>query len=372
MPDYLHFAAEDFAQDDYFVRWVLVPDADTEAFWQNWITTYTFRRDEVDLARQLVLGLHQLPQARLAAAEKMALKRRIFEQIEVQAQAASAPAIPLWRRSAWQWAAAAVLIFAVLGGSWQLWQARRSLPMASYQALVAQAQTAGPLREVINSSGVTHLVALPDGSSVLLRPRSRLSFPARFEGAGRNVYLDGAAFFEVAKNPGHPFFVNTAHLITKVLGTSFEVQARPDVARVVVTVKTGRVSVYPRDGPTALAQSRTRRLEGFVLVPNQRATYRLTDQKLLRTLLPQPALQADVGRAAFDYTETPLSQVFAQLEKAYGVRIVYDEAVLGSCPLTASFTDEPLFEKLGLICKAVRANYEVLDAEIVVTGQGCK
>ncbi|GGE98102.1 FecR family protein [Hymenobacter cavernae] len=370
MPDYLHFVAEDFAQDDFFVRWVLLPDAETETFWQNWLSTYAFRRDEVEAARHLVLALHQLPQVRLAAGEKMALKQRIFDEIEAQEQTAQAPVVRTLRRATWQWAAA-VLLLGLLVGGWQLWQARQIKPAISYLAQV-KAQTADSLREVANNTNDTHLVALPDGSTVLLRPRSRLAFPTRFEGLSRTVYLDGAAFFEVAKNPSRPFFVNTAHLVTKVLGTSFEVQARSAAPRVVVTVKTGRVSVYPQNSEGALAQSRTRKLEGFVLVPNQQATYRLADQKLLRTLLPQPSLQAVANRAVFEYIETPLSEVFTQLEQAYGVHIVYDEAVLGNCPLTASFTDEPLFEKLGLICKAVQANYEVLDAQIVVTGAGCK
>jgi len=368
MPDYRQFSAEDFAQDDLFVRWVVRPDAETEAFWQNWITTYAFQREEIETAHHLVLALHQTPQIRLAADEKMALKQRIFEQIEAQQQAEQVAVVRAIAQASWQWAAAAVLVLALLGGGWYAWQSRQVTPRVAYLEQV-KTQSADSLREVTNATDQTHLVALLDGSSVLLRPRSRFSYPVRFTGPSRDVYLDGAAFFEVAKNPNRPFFVHTAHLVTKVLGTSFEVRARPDAANVVVTVKTGLVSVYPVGGAEALEASRTRKLGGFVLAPNQKATYRLTDRKLWRTLLP-PVLPA--AQLAFEYTETPLNKVFAQLEKVYGVHIVYDEAVLGSCPLTASFTDEPLSEKLGLICKAVQASYQVLDAQIVVTGPGCR
>ncbi|MBC6988722.1 FecR family protein [Hymenobacter sp. BT491] len=369
MHDYLHFSAEDFAQDDFFVRWVLRPDADTETVWQDWLATFPFRRDEVELARHLVLALHQVAQPRLTVSEKGVLKQRIFEHLD--AQEAPAPAASQPRQVRWYWAAAAAVLLLLVGG-WQFWQTLRTAPDPAYQELLVQAQATDLLKEIVNTAQSTRLVVLPDGSSVLLRPHSRLAFPAQFTGPNRNVYLNGTAFFEVAKNPSRPFFVNTSHLVTKVLGTSFEVQAPPDAPRVMVTVKTGRVSVYPQGGTEAQTQRRTRKLEGFVLLPNQQATYRLTDQKLLRTLVPQPTLQASAGQAAFEYTEAPLRQVFAQLEKAYGVHIVYDEAVLGNCPLTASLTDEPLFAKLNLICKAVRANYEVLDAQIVVTGRGCQ
>ncbi|WP_310396718.1 FecR domain-containing protein [Hymenobacter sp.] len=369
--DYLQYSAEELAQDELFVRWVLRPDAEAEAFWQNWLTTYPFRRDEVELARHILLALPQWPQVRLATGEKIDLKQRIFA--EIAARERPLPTLIPPRRTAWYWAAAAVLLISLLGG-WQLWSGRRAAaPTDAYAAMVQQARRAGALREEQNAGATTRLVNLPDGSSVLLRPHSRLAFPARFAGATRTVYLRGDAFFEVAKNAQQPFFVNTAHLVTKVLGTSFEVRARPEAAGVVVQVKTGRVSVYPRVGPEARAQARTRKLEGFVLVPNQQATYRVADRKLLRALVPQPALQPHAPRAAsFEYAETPIRQVFAQLERAYGVHIVYDEATLGSCPITASLSDEPLFEKLNLICKAVRANYEVLDAQVVVTGQGCQ
>lgn len=368
--DYLSFSAEDFAQDEHFARWVLTPDADTEAFWQQWLTTYPFQRDEVELARHLLLALHQLPQVRLTTDEKQDLKQRIFAEIEKE-QIPETLVFHSRHRSGWYWAAAAALVFALLGG-WQLWQTRQ-MSASSYETLLAAARQAETLKEVVNTSPRTRLVNLPDGSSVLLRPRTRLAFPVRFAGPNRTVYLKGDAFFEVAKNPARPFFVTTAHVVTKVLGTSFEVRAQPEAPDVVVTVKTGRVSVYPQESQQAQLQAQTRTLEGFVLAPNQQATYHLHDQKLRRSLVPQPTLQPGAPRAvAFEYAETPIRKVFADIEQAYNVDIVYDETTLGSCPITASLSDEPLFEKLNLLCKAVRANYEVLDTQIVVTGSSCQ
>ncbi|MBC6610362.1 FecR domain-containing protein [Hymenobacter sp. BT507] len=370
MPDYPHFCAEEFAQDEFFVRWVLRPDAETEAFWQQWLSTFAFRRDEVEAARQLVLGLHQLPQARLSSAEKMALRQRIFAEIET-AETPALGAHHQWLVPTWQWVAAASVLLFLLGIG-QLWQLQQPTSVPDYRALLAQARRdVGTLRDIDNPTTSTRLVSLPDGSSVLLRPHSRLAFPARFAGPTRPVYLEGSAFFEVAKDPQKPFFVNTSALVTKVLGTSFEVQAAAKSPRVVVTVKTGRVSVYPQGGEQARQQLSTPQLEGLVLTPNQQATYGLANHQFTRTFLARPAL-AGGAAAVFEYEETPIREVFAQLEEAYGVSIEYDKAALGNCPLTASFTDEPLFEKLRLICKAVRARYEVQDAQIVVTGLGCQ
>ena len=50
--------------------------------------------------------------------------------------------------------------------------------------------------------------------------------------------------------------------------------------------------------------------------------------------------------------------------------MVYDEAHLRHCPVTATLTDEPLYGKLDLICRAIEARYEVIDGQIIISG-GC-
>lgn len=50
--------------------------------------------------------------------------------------------------------------------------------------------------------------------------------------------------------------------------------------------------------------------------------------------------------------------------------MVYDEAHLRHCPVTATLTDEPLYGELDLICRAIEARYEVIDGQIIISG-GC-
>jgi transmembrane sensor len=63
--------------------------------------------------------------------------------------------------------------------------------------------------------------------------------------------------------------------------------------------------------------------------------------------------------------------VFARLEKAYGLSIVYDKAVLKNCQLTVPMTDEPFFTKLDIICQTIGASYKVEGTQVVITGAGC-
>jgi transmembrane sensor len=68
---------------------------------------------------------------------------------------------------------------------------------------------------------------LPDGTTVVLNKKSKLSYPVEFTGSTREVFLTGEAFFDVAHNPSKPFKVHTGVFVTKVLGTAFSIKAYP-------------------------------------------------------------------------------------------------------------------------------------------------
>ncbi|MFL9842795.1 FecR family protein [Flavobacterium rhizosphaerae] len=85
-------------------------------------------------------------------------------------------------------------------------------------------------------------IHLQDGSSIYLSANSVLKYPEYFTGNERNVtLLKGNAFFDVAKNPQHPFIITSGKLKTRVLGTSFHIRLLKDRCNVVVL--TGRVKV---------------------------------------------------------------------------------------------------------------------------------
>ena len=50
--------------------------------------------------------------------------------------------------------------------------------------------------------------------------------------------------------------------------------------------------------------------------------------------------------------------------------IFYDKDLLANCPLTASLSNQHLYEKLDLICQALEVNYEIINGVIVIKGNG--
>ena len=100
-------------------------------------------------------------------------------------------------------------------------------------------------RQIISGSDLRH-IKLPDGTHLYLNKETTLSLrKGKFNAHTREIWLDeGEAFFEVAKDPDRPFIVHTPDgLSVKVLGTSFNIRAYPQLQDQVVSVRTGKVMV---------------------------------------------------------------------------------------------------------------------------------
>ena len=116
--------------------------------------------------------------------------------------------------------------------------------------------------------------------------------------------------------------------------------------------------------------------KGLILTPNQMAVFDREPERLTKTLIENPQIitspaEAVSSKNAFNFNGTPVDEVFEILGKSYGVMVVYDAELLKNCTVTAPLGNESLYEKLDLICKVIRATYEVVDAQIIITSKGC-
>ena len=369
MNAYVTYTPEELAQDSYFIQWVNATDLAAENFWQNWLETYPFKRRDVELARQLVLLAHQVGESDFTQNEMDELKSSIFEEIDSYEK----PSFWMNFRQQWAWAAAAVILIGI-GFSWNYVVTPKT--NNTYLVQIQTAKQQYELIEIANKNEAPQVVNLPDGSSVLLKKEAKISYPKAFTKDFREVFLTGEAFFEIAKDHNKPFLVHANQVITKVLGTSFTVKAFSGSPKVTVNVKTGRVAVFLADSEEGIKQTNSKKLEGFVLLPGEQVV--VNDSNIgeiqAQTTVPSSTVSAitPIERLSFEFNETSLKEVFSRIEQSYHLKIDYDEHLMGNCPVTASLTDEPLNQKLHLICKAVRANYILTEGKIVITGQGCQ
>ena len=104
------------------------------------------------------------------------------------------------------------------------------------------------LAEYSNQSNAPQQMQLGDGSLVSLAPGSRLSYPKRLEGTTRMVVLEGEAHFEVKTDSLRPFIVQTGAIQTRVLGTTFNIEAFPKRNTIEVALLEGSVAVDIQQG----------------------------------------------------------------------------------------------------------------------------
>ncbi|NIJ53077.1 FecR family protein [Dyadobacter arcticus] len=366
MPNYRNFLPEELAADPSFRNWILYNDPEHEKLWTEWLELNPDRLEMVMKAKHF-LAMTESEFDRISDEE---IANEIYRLSHaIGEKTAKKSSIWIRFRPNWYHMAASVLILLFAG--W-LFNKQTTSQQQSDQYKAILSQITEPLVEVKNTSDKAQLVILEDGSSVLLQPESRITYPKKFENNKREVFLNGEAFFEVAKNPDKPFYVYAHTLATKVLGTSFKVSAFDDDKEVKVVVKTGKVSVFPMTKEALASEHANDELGGMVLTPNQQITYTAKELRLTRSLVPNPKLlELPIQSQSFEFKKTPITEVFATLEKSYGVTIIFDGEVMQNCYLTASLSDEPLFEKINLICKTIGAQYEQMDASIIITSKGC-
>lgn len=104
--------------------------------------------------------------------------------------------------------------------------------------------------------GCEYALRLPDGSLAWLNSETTLRFPLAFAGGDRSVYLEGEAYFEVARDESAPFRVICGEKVVTVLGTRFNVSAYADDPAWHATLVEGRVLVSCRGVERELSPSR--------------------------------------------------------------------------------------------------------------------
>lgn len=198
---------------------------------------------------------------------------------------------------------------------------------------------------------------LPDGSTVLLKAKSRLKFEHQASGI-REVVLNGEAYFDVSHNPDEPFIVHTKQALVQVLGTSFCVQVDHDNNQVKVLVESGRVSLSDRSnkerslviepGFTGIVTK-----DGIKLKENQNINYLSWKTKKL------------------EFRETRFEDVINDLNHTFGTNIVYGDTRLAGCRFTGTFYNQPVDTLLQVLKTAFNLDIEYTRSQITLVGEGC-
>jgi transmembrane sensor len=219
----------------------------------------------------------------------------------------------------------------------------------------------------VNQTDRSQTVYLVDGTRVVLQPGSGIRYAAFLQKDKREVYLQGNAFFDVAKDARRPFYVYSGDVVVRVLGTSFKVVTDKESGDITVLVTTGKVAVTRKNIPLT---------HPLILTTNQIALYNGHSRDLVQLNAEKKDLAPDLTPTSpaitFNFDEAPVIEIFQTLENAYGIPFHYDKATFSNCVLTTSMGDESLEDKIRIICEAIGATYELKEDGVFLEGKPCK
>ncbi|WP_166924218.1 FecR family protein [Flavobacterium poyangense] len=359
---------EDFLSDKSFQSWIL--SQIDEDGWEEWTLENQQRAKLVEDARLFLLAM-KVPNSGLSTSDIHKALQDTWSKIEKKENQIDSNQNNTFSflKKYFLAGVAATLFFCLMS----VWFYKSTLnvthQVVTYNELIDDNKEG--LVEQTNNSTKPQIITLSDGSSVLLQPNSKLSYPKIFTGSERKVYLSGEGFFEISKNPKKPFFVYANEIVTKVVGTSFRVKAYSDQPDVEVLVRTGKVKVKSNE----LVSSSDREM---VLLPNQALRFQRSDLTFnkITNITQDKTLVSSVGnieQLSFEFTDIPVSQIFETIEQAYLIDIDYPKDKLKECHLTTSLSDQPLTEKLRIVCKSIGNNtsFEMNGNQIIIQSEGC-
>jgi len=196
---------------------------------------------------------------------------------------------------------------------------------------------------------------LPDHSSAVLTPGSRLERPASFDGPDRTVHLQGEAYFSVAPDADKPFIVHTDAADIRVIGTAFNVRSNKD--SITVQVDNGAVLFFDSHDSVIVKGG----MQGMYQV----ATHRFTTTKM------NDNNDYFYATRTFRFQATRMESVVNTLEKAYNIKIVLENKKLADCTITTSFTNMPIEYVMEVIAASLSIQYRIEGSVIYLQGNEC-
>jgi transmembrane sensor len=311
---------------------------DEELLFQEWLTRDQKNREHYEKLQQMWKeGLTDYIFYRQADAAKAweALRQRIgSSQIgqrtgsSQMVSVARSERAPVMRR----WMAAAAIFLLLAGAGWQYF-ARQNAPLLY--------ETAGEQKNM----------TLPDGSLMVIGPRTRIRVTRGFNHSDRLVVLDsGKAQFTVTHQAKLPFMVDVDVASIKDIGTTFTVQKTTDSIR--VTVSSGKVA--------------------FI----QKATGESHDIAAGRSLVfyPMEHRFSDIRPAAGDtpsmrFYNAPLSDVIAVLQETFNKKITIIDTTLGRKRLTADLNGLSYGDAIKIVCASLNLDYAEKNGSYFLTAR---
>ena len=272
---YKLLSAPEIAGEDSFIRWVMHGENDLQ--WTQWQQAFPEQAETLDEARYIVQTMTSRTLPSMDADVRQQLWKSIQSDISGKKRNFKR------RNLIIRWSVAAAAIVGIF-----FW----------YNA-------SSGIQNIIVDPGVTADITLPESSVVTVNAGSTIRYNERHFTAERKIRMEGEAFFKVS--PGSKFTIITPQGTVTVVGTSFNVIARP-----------GRFEVSCFTGKVRVEQDPNDKLE---ITSGQKCFASGMKEKLQLKTFDPSASTPDWTRGKFTFENQPLSMVVSELERQYDVSV---------------------------------------------------
>ena len=211
----------------------------------------------------------------------------------------------------------------------------------------------GSKNTIITDAGETDTLVLEDGTKVYLNAMTKLELPKRFADKERQVFLEGEAFFEVAKEADRPFIVNTNSTRTEVLGTSFNIYAY-EAGADRLTLKEGKVLLSKNGNPER---------SGLILKAGDHVT--LQNDSLIKSQVNVDNQIAWISNVMVFENEA-FAEVAKKIERKFDIKISIEDEKLKSEPFQGRFKDPKLNILLEDLSFVLKFDYKTKGDKIII------
>lgn len=200
---------------------------------------------------------------------------------------------------------------------------------------------------------------LSDGTHVHLNSGTTLKYPVKFiAGENRQVFLDGEAFFDVAKDKKHPFIVNADKLNVRVLGTHFNVSNYPEDAATDVVLVEGSVGMYHTNEEFNADKN-------IILKPGYKGTFNKENAKIFTKPVITDIYTSWIN-GGLTFRNMTFKNIITKLERRYNVTIVNKNEKLANEKFNASFSDESIEKVMSYFNDLHGIDYSIKNNQILI------
>ena len=259
---------------------------------------------------------------------------RAFEKLEQQIggdSLKSESSFSRFRIPRWSWIAASIIVpLLLLFGSAYLYKETLTIKNELSNVTFIQYYV---------SNGKREQVTLPDRSKVWLNSGSLLIYPSAFIGNEREVYLAGEGYFSVTKDKECPFIVKTHSVSVSVLGTEFNINAYPNIDKVVTTLEEGSIRM-----------SLNRFDSSYLLEPDDQIVYIPSTGHIERKRV-KASDYSDWRGGGLYFSNSPFKEVIQTIERTYSVQVHLQTSIYQSNNLTIHFYPNESIENIMMLIK---------------------